>query len=77
MSDALYEEFLKPLLLVGLFELPEHLSAAAMIGTLYFYSARRVDMLALISSMHCFEAFAVNKRLHGSFEAPAARVLSR
>ena len=40
MSDALYEEFLKPLLLVGLFELPEHLSAAAMIGTLYFYSAR-------------------------------------
>ena len=40
MSDALFEEFLKPLLLVGLFELPEHLSAAAMIGTLYFYSAR-------------------------------------
>ena len=39
MSDALYEDFLKPLLLVGLFELPEHLSAAAVISTLYFYSA--------------------------------------
>ena len=39
MSEALYEEFLKPLLLVGLFENPEHLSAAAMLGTLYFYSA--------------------------------------
>lgn len=42
VSDALYEEFLKPLLLVGLFELPEHLSAAAMIGTLYFYSAHPI-----------------------------------
>ncbi len=39
MSEALYEEFLQPLLLVGLFERPEHLSAATMIETLYFYSA--------------------------------------
>ncbi|KAK9843730.1 hypothetical protein WJX81_003891 [Elliptochloris bilobata] len=38
VSNALFEEFLKPLLLVGLFELPEHLSAAEMIGTLYFYT---------------------------------------
>ena len=39
MSEALYVEFLQPLLLVGLFERPEHLSAATMIETLYFYSA--------------------------------------
>ncbi len=39
VSRALYEEFLRPLLLVGLFAPPEELSAAAVLGTFYFYSA--------------------------------------
>ena len=38
VSRALYEEFLRPLLLVGLFAPPEQLSAAAVLGTFYFYS---------------------------------------
>jgi hypothetical protein len=38
VSRALYDQFLKPLLLVGLFAPPEQLSAADMIATLYFYS---------------------------------------
>ena len=38
VSKALYEEFLRPLLLVGLFAPPEELSAAAVLGTFYFYS---------------------------------------
>ena len=38
VSRALYEEFLRPLLLVGLFAPPEELSAAAVLGTFYFYS---------------------------------------
>jgi hypothetical protein len=39
VSKALYEEFLRPLLLVGLFAPAEELSAAAVLGTFYFYSA--------------------------------------
>lgn len=39
VSRALYEDFLRPLLLVGLFAPPEELSAAAVLGTFYFYSA--------------------------------------
>jgi uncharacterized protein with NAD-binding domain and iron-sulfur cluster len=39
VSTRLYEEFLKPLLLVGLFAPPEELSAGAVIGCLYFYGA--------------------------------------
>eukprot|EP00884_Botryococcus_braunii_P022563 jgi/Botrbrau1/8991/Bobra.0148s0094.2 len=38
VSRALYEQFLKPLLLVGLFAPPEELSAADVIATLYFYT---------------------------------------
>ncbi|CAL5218947.1 g699 [Coccomyxa viridis] len=38
VSKALYEEFLRPLLLVGLFAPPEELSAAAVLGTFYFYT---------------------------------------
>eukprot|EP00803_Ostreobium_quekettii_P007991 evm.model.scf_785.8 EVM.evm.TU.scf_785.8 scf_785:59941-64351(+) len=38
ISERLYNEFLKPLLLVGLFAPPEEISAAAMIGTMYFYA---------------------------------------
>lgn len=37
MSRRLFEDFLRPLLLVGLFAPAEELSAAVMIGTLYFY----------------------------------------
>lgn len=33
----LYEEFLKPILLVGLFAPPEELSAGVVLGMLYFY----------------------------------------
>lgn len=33
----MYNEFLRPTLLVGLFAEPEELSAAAVINTLYFY----------------------------------------
>ena len=39
VSQGLYEQFLRPLLLVGMFAPPEELSAAAMLGTFYFYSA--------------------------------------
>lgn len=39
MSTRLYEEFLKPLLLVALFAPPEELSAGAVLGAFYFYSA--------------------------------------
>ncbi|EIE25692.1 FAD/NAD(P)-binding domain-containing protein [Coccomyxa subellipsoidea C-169] len=38
VSKALYEEFLRPLLLVGLFAPAEELSAAAVLGTFYFYT---------------------------------------
>jgi len=37
VSDRLYEEFLRPILLVGLFAPPEELSAAVTLGMLYFY----------------------------------------
>ena len=37
VSRRLFEDFLRPLLLVGLFAPAEELSAAVMIGTLYFY----------------------------------------
>lgn len=46
MSKALYREFLRPLLLVGLFAPAEELSAAAVLGTFYFYSPQpRLSML--------------------------------
>lgn len=35
--SRLYEEFLKPILLVGLFAPPEELSAGVVLGMLYFY----------------------------------------
>lgn len=38
VSRRLFEDFLRPLLLVGLFAPAEELSAAVMIGTLYFYA---------------------------------------
>lgn len=38
VSQRLYDEFLKPLLLVGLFAPPEQISAASMLETFYFYS---------------------------------------
>lgn len=38
VSQRLYEGFLKPLLLVGMFAPPEELSAASMLDTFYFYS---------------------------------------
>ncbi len=37
VSKRLFEDFLRPLLLVGLFAPAEELSAAVVIGTLYFY----------------------------------------
>ena len=37
VSERMYNEFLRPTLLVGLFARPEDLSAAAVIATLYFY----------------------------------------
>eukprot|EP00904_Undaria_pinnatifida_P012142 jgi/Undpi1/8058/HiC_scaffold_24.g10530.m1 len=37
VSKRLYEEFLKPILLVGLFAPPEKLSAGVVLGMLYFY----------------------------------------
>jgi hypothetical protein len=38
VTNAAYEQFLKPTLLVGLFAPPEQLSAAVTIETLYFYA---------------------------------------
>ena len=38
ISKNLYTEFLKPLLLVGLFAPPEEISAASMMETMYFYA---------------------------------------
>ena len=38
ISENLYNEFLKPLLLVGLFAPPEEISAASMMETMYFYA---------------------------------------
>ncbi|KAK9868775.1 hypothetical protein WJX84_001572 [Apatococcus fuscideae] len=38
VSQRLYDEFLKPLLLVGLFAPPEQISAASMLETFYFYT---------------------------------------
>lgn len=40
VSKRMYEEFIKPTLLVGLFAPPEELSAAATMGMLYFYGAQ-------------------------------------
>lgn len=39
VSKRMYEEFIKPTLLVGLFAPPEELSAGAVMGCLYFYGA--------------------------------------
>ena len=39
VTKPLYESFLKPLLLVGLFAPPSELSAASVLETLYFYAA--------------------------------------
>ena len=39
VSKRMYEEFIKPTLLVGLFAPPEELSAGATMGMLYFYGA--------------------------------------
>lgn len=36
--SAVYEEFLKPLLLVALFAPPEELSAGVVLGAFYFYT---------------------------------------
>ena len=44
ISEALYNDFLKPLLLVGLFAPPEEISAAAMIGTMYFYGEQGYEV---------------------------------
>lgn len=38
VSQRLYDGFLRPLLLVGMFAPPEELSAAAMLSTFEFYS---------------------------------------
>lgn len=38
MSERMYNEFLRPTLLVGLFAPPEDISAAVMLETLYFYA---------------------------------------
>lgn len=38
MSEKMYEKFLKPTLLVGLFAPPEDISAAVMLETLEFYA---------------------------------------
>ena len=53
VSKALYEEFLRPLLLVGLFAPAEELSAAAVLETFYFYSAPR-PLLSLCESHTIF-----------------------
>jgi uncharacterized protein with NAD-binding domain and iron-sulfur cluster len=37
VSRRMYEEFIKPTLLVGLFAPPEELSAGATMGMLYYY----------------------------------------
>ena len=50
VSRALYEEFLRPLLLVGLFAPPEELSAAAVLGTFYFYSAHLLSPHAIFGA---------------------------
>lgn len=41
VSRRMYEEFIKPTLLVGLFAPPEELSAGATMGMLYYYGAYR------------------------------------
>lgn len=38
VSQRVYDEFLRPTLLVGLFAPPEQLSAASVLETLYFYA---------------------------------------
>ena len=40
VSKRMYEEFIKPTLLVGLFAPPEELSAGATMGMLYYYGAQ-------------------------------------
>ena len=46
----MYEEFVKPTLLVGLFAPPEELSAAAVIECLYFYGEVLAKPLVLAAS---------------------------
>ena len=48
VSKRLFEEFLRPLLLVGLFAPAEELSAAVMIGTLYFYGKPHIIAIGVI-----------------------------
>lgn len=40
MSERMYDEFLRPTLLVGLFAPPEDISAAVMMETLYYYALK-------------------------------------
>jgi hypothetical protein len=51
VSKRMYEEFIKPTLLVGLFAPPEELSAAATMSMLYFYGASCSQVLH-ISGFH-------------------------
>lgn len=49
MSTRLYEEFLKPLLLVALFAPPEELSAGAVLGAFYFYSESSSTSMSILN----------------------------
>ena len=57
VSKRMYEEFVKPTLLVGLFAPPEELSAAAVIECLYFYGEVLAKPFLLASALH-IPAFA-------------------
>lgn len=43
LSERAYREFVKPLLLVGLFKPPEELSAGVVLATLYYYALAHQD----------------------------------
>lgn len=53
VSQRLYEGFLRPLLLVGMFAPPEELSAAAMLSTFLFYSAPLLRMCPVAALLLC------------------------
>ena len=71
VSRALYEEFLRPLLLVGLFAPPEELSAAAVLGTFYFYSAHLLTAHAISWASHAFCTASLCERHYNTACVPS------
>jgi len=75
VSRDMYESFLRPTLLVGLFAEPEDLSAAAVLETLYFYALQNVASFDVCWPRGSIAETIFTPMVDGIREAPGGRVL--